>query len=147
MCLNQVILSGLLGLVLGKSLTKKFSILEAKGQISFGIPIACTSASYFLVVSMDRFVINEYLTSKDVGLHSLPIVIGSAINILFVMTFGQIWSPLRMQYRQDKNANQFYRTVLTYYCLIGFAIIVPISAFSSEIILLGAESTEYSEAW
>jgi O-antigen/teichoic acid export membrane protein len=96
MCLNQVILSALLGLVLGKSLTKKFSILEAKGQISFGIPIAFTSVSYFLMVSMDRFVINEYLTSKDVGLYSLAIVIGSAINILFVMPFGQIWSPMRM---------------------------------------------------
>ena len=147
MCLNQVILSALLGLVLRKSLTKKFSILEAKGQISFGIPIAFTSVSYFLMVSMDRFVINEYLTSKDVGLYSLAIVIGSAINILFVMPFGQIWSPMRMQYRHDKNANQFYRTVLTYYFLIGFSIIVPISTFSSEIILVIAGSAEYSEAW
>jgi O-antigen/teichoic acid export membrane protein len=147
MCLNQAVLLFLLWFFSRGFLSLKFSLNEAKRQIAFGIPIACTTVSYFLIISMDRFVANEFLSLEQVGVYSLAVIIGSSVNLLFVMPFGQIWSPMRMQYRHDSNADVFYKIVLTYYFLIGFLVTVPVSVFSMEIIYLISGSAEYSEAW
>jgi O-antigen/teichoic acid export membrane protein len=99
------------------------------------------------MTSTDRFVINAYFSPKEVGIYALAFLLGSVVNIVFIMPFSQIWSPMRMQYRNDANAQEFYAKVLVYYFLIGFMITVFISSFAKEFLVIFSGKSEYGEGW
>ena len=52
-----------------------------------------------------------------------------------------------MEYRNDKNAKEFFTVVATYYFIIGVTMMVVISIFSYEIVLLVAQRKEYMDAF
>jgi len=139
LCILFYLTKGAYGLV--------FSKPELKIQLLFGIPTMLTGLGHYLLTSMDRFFINKFGTLDDVGVYSLGFLLGSVINVLLIMPFGQIWSPMRMEYRNDRNARDLYKLVLTYYFILGWFITVVISLFSKEIILLISGRPEYLVAY
>lgn len=124
-----------------------YSRHELKVQLPFGLQAVVIGMAYYSLDSLNRVFINKYGSLSDVGIYSLGYQIASLINILFIMPFGQIWAPMRMQYRNDQNADEFYRKILTYYTVIGLLVTVMISLFSKEIITLFAGHKEYVDAY
>lgn len=124
-----------------------YSRHELKVQLPFGLQAVVIGMAYYSLDSLNRVFISKYGSLGDVGIYSLGYQIASLINILFIMPFGQIWAPMRMQYRNDQNADEFYRKILTYYTVIGLIITVMISLFSKEVITLFAGHKEYVDAY
>lgn len=124
-----------------------YSRHELKVQLPFGLQAVVIGMAYYSLDSLNRVFISKYGSLGDVGIYSLGYQIASLINILFILPFGQIWAPMRMQYRHDKNADEFYRKILTYYTVIGLIITVMISLFSKEVITLFAGHKEYVDAY
>lgn len=112
-------------------------------QLSFGIPSVVIGLGYYTLDSIDRVMINQLGSLKDVGVYSLGYMIGGMIYAFFVTPFGRIWEPMRLEYRNSPDAKELYRLVMTYYFAIGLLITVALSVFSQEIVMLIAERNEY----
>ena len=125
----------------------KCSIYEFKVQLPFGFQAVIIGLAYLSFDSLNRFFINKYCSLSDVGIYSLGYQVSMAINILFVLPFSQIWAPMRMEYRYDDNADEFYRKILTYYVVIGLMVLVVVSLFAKEILILLGGHEEYIEAY
>ena len=145
--INQVLLLCVLFYLTKGSFGFVYSKPELKIQLLFGIPTMLTGLGHYLLISVDRFFINKFGTLDDVGVYSLGFLLASVINILLIMPFGQIWSPMRMEYRNDRNAPDLYKLVLTYYFILGWFITIVVSLFSKEIILLISGRPEYLVAY
>jgi O-antigen/teichoic acid export membrane protein len=144
--LNQAVVCVVLFLLVRKNLVLGYSAKELKIQIPFGMQQVIIALAYFSFDWLNRFFINKYCSLGDVGIYSLGYQIGMAINILLIFPFCQIWAPMRMQYRNDHNADELYKKVLTYYFMIGLIITASISVFAREIITVLAGRKEYVEA-
>lgn len=116
-------------------------------QLKFGIPTLLTAFFYLLITSSDRFLQNHFLTLEDVGIYSLGFLIGTGINIVFVQPFSLIWSPVRMEYRNDSNAREFLSLLPTYYFLVGLSINLILTLFSMELIILFTSNADYYIAY
>ncbi len=145
--INQLLLLCILIYLTKRSFVLAYSKHEIKIQLQFGLPTIFIGLASYLLTSIDRFLLNKFCTLHDVGVYSLGFLLGTSINILFVTPFGQIWSPMRMEYRNDKNAQNLYKLILTYYFLIGLFMSVGISIFSKEILSLLSGRSEYIMAY
>ncbi|MFZ4801202.1 MAG: oligosaccharide flippase family protein [Chlorobium sp.] len=144
--LNQAVVCVVLFLMVRNFFVLDYSVKELRIQIPFGLQAIIISLAYYSFDWLNRFFINKYCSLADLGVYSLGYQIGMVINILLVFPFGQIWSPMRMQYRNDHNADEFYKKVLTYYFIVGLIITVFLSIFCREVITLLAGREEYVEA-
>ncbi|MFQ6757695.1 MAG: polysaccharide biosynthesis protein [Deltaproteobacteria bacterium] len=145
--LSQTIVCGVLFLLVRKNFVMGYSDKELKIQILFGLQSVIIALAYYSFDWLNRFFINKYCSLSEVGIYSLGYQIGMSINILLIFPFCQIWAPMRMQYRNDHNADEFYKKILTYYFMIGLTITASISVFAREIITLLAGHKEYVDAF
>ncbi len=145
--INQSFAFGLLFYLTRKSYVLDYSVAELKLQLQYGIPTVLAGLAFYLLTCTDRLVINKYCSLSDVGIYSLGYKIGMVVNTLFVLPFGQIWAPMRMEYRHDLNAGILYKVMLTYYFLIGLLFTAGVSLFSKEILSLLSGRREYIVAY
>jgi len=146
-CINQVLIFGILFYLTKESFVIAYSKPELKIQLQFGIPTIFVGLATYLLSAMDRFLMNSFCTLNDVGVYSLGYLLGTSINILFILPFGQIWAPMRMEYRNDNNARDLYKIMLTYYFIVGLFITIGVSIFSKEILLLLSGRPDYIIAY
>tara|TARA_B100000780_G_scaffold277795_1_gene249351 strand:+ start:90 stop:1571 length:1482 start_codon:yes stop_codon:yes gene_type:complete len=146
LALGQMLLLVIMIWLTKESFTLSISRRELKVQMAFGGPMMLTTVVYFLITANDRFLIEHYLTLREVGIYTLGFMLGSIINIALVMPFGMIWAPIRTEYRGSDDMDEFYRLVLTYYFMIGFAITVLFSLFGPELVSIVSGSEQYQGA-
>lgn len=145
--INQVLLCGILFYLTKESFVLAYSKMELKIQLQFGLPTIFVGLANYVLTSIDRFLLNKFCTLKEVGVYSLGFLLGTSINVLFITPFGQIWAPMRMEYRKDGNAQDLYKLMLTYYFIIGLFVTIGVSIFSKEILMLISGRTEYLVAY
>lgn len=145
--LGQAVLMVALVVLTREHVSLRWSARELRVQLAFGLPAVVIGLTYYLLDSVDRFLLAHYTTLSDVGVYSLGYRIGMLIQIVLVLPFGQIWTPMRMEYRQDPGAPRLFRTIMTYYALIGMWIAVALAVFGREIILLVGGHREYLSAY
>ena len=144
--ISQALLFCVLFNLTKKSFCLDFSKHELIIQIRFGVPVLITGLSFYLLTTIDRMLINKFLSLDDVGVYSIGFLLGSSINIFLIMPFNQIWSAMRMEYLKDDNAQEFYKLITTYFFMTGLLITVSISIFAKEIIML-ISSPDYLSAY
>jgi O-antigen/teichoic acid export membrane protein len=145
--ISQIVLFCVLLYLSKNSLVPAFSVYEMKIQLQYGIPNILTGLALYLLTRSDRLFINKFCSISDVGIYSLGYQIGSVIHSLFIIPFGRAWEPMKMEYRNDKNANDLFRLMLTYYFIMGLFMAVGISLFSRELISLITGRQEYYAAY
>jgi O-antigen/teichoic acid export membrane protein len=145
--LNQVLLLVILFSLTRKSFTADFSSEELGIQLRFGIPALFAGLGYYLLSWSDRFFINQYCTLHEVGIYSLGYKFGAMIHIFLIIPFSQIWAPMRMEYRNDSDAREFFRLILTYYFMAGILFTVSVSLFAKEILSLMSGRPDYIVAY
>ena len=145
--INQLLLFGILFYLTKESFVFAYSKPELKIQLQFGLPTIFVGLSGSLLTTIDRFLLNKFCTLNDVGVYSLGFLLGTSINVLFIAPFGQIWAPMRMEYRKDENAKDLYKLMLTYYFIIGLFVTIGVSIFSKEILMLISGRPEYIVAY
>lgn len=145
--INQIVLFVILFYFSRKLIVLKYSKVEMRLQLKIGIQNVFTGLAYYALDWLNRYFINKYCSLSDVGIYSLGYQIAMSINILFIMPFSQIWAPMRMQYRYDRNADELYKKILTYYFIIGGVITIFVSLYAKEIITVFAGHKEYITAY
>jgi O-antigen/teichoic acid export membrane protein len=85
-------------------------------------------------------------TLPDVAIYSLGFKIGGSIKVFIVTSVQLALTPMLLKRINDPNNKRLYSKVLTYFSFGLMWIILAISVFSREIIILIAKSPEYIEA-
>ena len=78
-------------------------------------------------------MINQILTTNEVGIYSLGYKLGLIINIVLVIPFSQAWAPVKMEFLNDKRQSEFTTKIISYYFLIGVILIFIATFFGSDI--------------
>lgn len=111
--------------------------------ISFGVQSSIISFLFYVMDWVDRLIIKDLLNLSQVGIYSLGYRLGSAIQILFIIPFSLVWSPVRMRYWKDNNAGVFMSRVTSYYTLVGLYVVLVALLFGEELITLFFKNEEY----
>lgn len=143
---GQLATLAMLGVLTRRSVHLVIAVDELKNQLAFGLPAVMIGVTYYALDTADRFLLARLGTLADVGVYSLGYRIGMLIQVLFVLPFGQIWAPMRMQHGVTENARELFRLVLTYYVAIGMLIIGAITVATPDLLPRFAGRTEYQGA-
>lgn len=123
----------------------KFSFLEIKWLLSFGLMYLPTIIFTWIINFSDRFFLNYFLTLEEVGVYSFGYKIGQVVYIL-VISFFLGWNPILFSIIKEDNSKEILATIMTYFFLVLFSFVLLESIFSSEIVtLLSVE--EYKESY
>ena len=144
--LNQLLLLAALGWTCRNWLGGGISRREVRLQLAFGLPTVMTGLMYYLHTAGDRFWIKKYGDLVDVGVYALAARIGMLIQVLLIIPFGQIWTPVRLEMKDKPGAAEFFGRVLTYYLLAGLTFALTLTLFSPEVVGLLARQADYAAA-
>ncbi len=107
---------------------------ELSRLIPFGIGSVVASFGGILLDWTDRLIIEHYLTLADVGSYSAALRIGTLINIILILPFTQIWSPMMMEYRTHVNIRGLFAKILYYFLVIGAVILAGAALFMGDVL-------------
>jgi O-antigen/teichoic acid export membrane protein len=107
---------------------------ELSRILPYGLSMVIASFGSVLLDWMDRVIIEHFMTLSDVGNYSAAFRVGALINVILILPFSQIWSPMMMEYRSHSNVKKLSSLVLSYYLVVGALILIPTSIFISEIL-------------
>lgn len=112
-----------------------FSFERLKDMLKYGIPLIPAGISIWVIQFADRYFLIHYSGMSDVGLYA----VGSKIALLVTFITGAFrlaWAPFRFAVAKEKDAQQFYAKILTYY-LTGLSLLcVFCSLFAREILMV-----------
>lgn len=145
--LSELVILALLVVLNREAIRGTFSAHELKVQLQFGLPQIAIGLGYYALDSTDRFVLAKYSSLHEVGVYSLGCRIGMIIQLILIVPFSQIWTPMRMEYRHQSTTKDLSRLLLTYYFLVGGIAIVVISMFSRQLVQLLAGRADYFDAF
>jgi len=129
-----------------KNSIAKIDLKVVKDLFVYSFPLVFASISGILLTTIDRFSLNSLATLPDVAIYSLGFKIGGSIKVFIVTSVQLALTPMLLKRINDPNNKRLYSKVLTYFSFALMWIIVGISVFSHDIIVLIAKSPEYVEA-
>ncbi len=127
---------GLVSLYFGRSnYLFKFDWAIFKKMLAYSLPLVPGTLAFYLMQYVDRYAINQFNGLSDVGLYGIGARVAMLIN-LFLMGFQGAWSPVVMSGFREAGAPKKFRVVFNHYLFVVFAILVSLSLFGREILLL-----------
>jgi len=114
--------------------------------LKFGIPAVVISLTAYLLDWLDRIVLNNHVSSADLGIYSFGCRIGLLISALYVQPFSMVWSSIRWEYAKDGDTSIFFALITKLYTFIGITAILSISLFLNIILRLLSKNIEYENA-
>lgn len=129
-----------------KLLIRNFKTKIDKEIFLFGLNAAFLGILIYLIDYSDRYVINNLLSLKEVGIYSLGYKIGMVVNVLFITPFSLSWAPLRLKYLDDENQLNFTRIIVNLYFYISSLLILISVFFSKPIFKILFKNPDYYEA-
>jgi O-antigen/teichoic acid export membrane protein len=113
-----------------------FKIIKLEIPVLLNLGAASIVASFggLMIDSLDRIMIQKYFGLVEAGQFSAAIRVGMLVNVLFVVPFNQIWSPMALEYRHKKNINQLFARVFTIYMMLGGLLTAVASIFGWQIL-------------
>ncbi len=106
-----------------------------KTMLIYSLPLVPGTLAFYLMQYVDRYAINQISGLKEVGLYGVGARLASLVN-LFLMGFQGAWSPVVMKSFRETDAVERFRVVLNYYLFVVFTLLVGLSLFGREILLL-----------
>ena len=152
---------GILGVIVGRFVTTgifalvcvfylreffspRFSPAVAKELIRFGTPLLFMNLSVFVLTWFDRYFLNLFCSLEDVGIYNIGYQIGM-VTLTFLLTpFTLIWSPMRFEVMHQKNADDYYRKIFTYFIAFGLFFFLGLSLLAIDGIKIIAGSAYWS---
>jgi len=114
-----------------------------KEMFIFGYPLVFSTVFSFVLTLGDRFVIEYFEGTANVGVYSLGHKIASVINMLIVQSFQLGFLPLAYKKLGSKNDKRYFSKVLTYYtALLAFSVL-SVSLLGKEFVELFVKNKDY----
>lgn len=131
-----------------KNLKFKFDINILKEALSYGYPLIFAVVSFYLLRSVDQYIIKSILSVSYVGLYSFGYNFGWLIAVFFVLPMSNILEPVIFQMEKNKyEQKNFVREITRYVFFIGIIMWLVLALFGKEIIELMARNQEFWNAW
>lgn len=109
---------------------------EVSKLIQYGTAIIVASFGQMIIDSVDRVIIERTLTLSDVGIYSAVLRVSALINVIMIVPFMQIWSPMMMEYRSHENIKELFSKMFSVFMIVGGVILVGVAFFVTDILSL-----------
>jgi O-antigen/teichoic acid export membrane protein len=116
-----------------------------KRMLAFSLPMVPGVLSFYVMQYVDRYVLNVMRGLAEVGIYGMGARIASLVN-LFLMGFQGAWWPHVMKDFREPDAPVRFRKVAEVYLLVTMAIMVLLSLFGHEALLL-LTTPEFAEGY
>lgn len=124
-------------LFIKQDLIVSFDRKQAKIILEYGYPFIFAGLGYWLFGSIDRWVLNSYVSKEGIGIYSIAFKF-AYIVYLIIGAFGQALSPLcvKMLVEEPGRIGTYFSKILIY-LYAGMTLIgLGISIFANELIIL-----------
>jgi O-antigen/teichoic acid export membrane protein len=121
-----------------------FRFHRLREMLRFGLPLIPAALAFWVVSSIDRYFLQFYASTTDVGLYQVGSSVAASI-VLITGAFQQAWGPFAMSIHKQDHARKIYANVLMSYVCLTSIIGVTLALFSSEVIKIFATAA-YLEA-
>jgi O-antigen/teichoic acid export membrane protein len=121
-----------------------FSWSKLTSMLKFSTPLVFSSVSLFLLMYIDRLMIKNFLTFRDLGVFGIAYKFSSILSFLSIGVNNAIL-PLIYKFHKNETTPLQISRILNLYILFSFFLMSIISIFSRELILLFANE-QYMEA-
>ncbi len=96
--------------------------------LRFGLPLMPANVAGYLIGSSNLYFLKTFGTLAEVGIFSLALQFGSAINLLVVTPFDMTWAPMKYKLASDPQADRIYGNVLTYFVFVALFACIGLAA-------------------
>jgi O-antigen/teichoic acid export membrane protein len=118
-----------------KHLWASISMEMLKKMLRFGLPFLPSELSIFLIDSVDRKLIEQFLGLEAAGIYGAGYKVSLVIK-LFINAFAVAWVPFFLSVSNDKSAKDIFSKVLTYFSIICSLVFLFFSMFMNQIVRL-----------
>ena len=123
-------LSGLVVVI--PRLTLSFSKFWIKEMLSFGAPMMPAGLAMWALNSSDRYFLNAFTSTADVGIYNIGYKVGS-LAVLLVSALQLAYPRFIFSiYNEKPNPQDYFKKITTYFYLLNFTFALGISIFSKE---------------
>ena len=112
-----------------------FNCRLLKTLLTYSLPLIPGTMALYLMQYLDRFAIQDLVNLRAVGIYGIGVRLASVIN-LFLAGFHSAWSPIVFRSFHEPNAPEKFRVVFNYYLFIVLVVMMTVSLFSREALLL-----------
>ncbi|MCD6322432.1 MAG: oligosaccharide flippase family protein [Clostridiales bacterium] len=109
-------------------------------MLRYSLPLVPSTLSFYVMQYVDRYVINQLKGLGDVGIYGIGARLASLMN-LFLVGFQGAWHPIVMKTFKEPGAPSRFKVVFNYYIFIASAILIGISLFGREVLLVLTTAT------
>ena len=95
-----------------------FSYPKFKEMLIYGLPLIPEGVGQFVLIFVDRFILQRFTTLSNVGIYSLGYKFGMIISPMITDPFLSIWRPKMFELANKENAKNFFETMFTYFIFI-----------------------------
>jgi O-antigen/teichoic acid export membrane protein len=145
--LGNIIFFAFLSKYIWKHTEFRFETKILKEMLSFSFPLMLGSIAGFFITMTDRYTLKFINGLEQLGSYQFGFKISNAVKVIVVNSLNYALQPLIYRLMNEPNNKRFYSKVLTY---SGFAImylVILISVFGKEIVMLLARKKEYWDAY
>ncbi|MCU0650084.1 MAG: oligosaccharide flippase family protein [Gemmatimonadaceae bacterium] len=86
-----------------------------RDMLRFSAPLIPAAVAVWAVSSIDRFFVQRYVSTSEVGIYSIGMAIASLVTLI-VSAFQQAWAPFALSIHREPDAHQTYSAVFLLYC-------------------------------
>ena len=110
---------------------RAFSWPQLKGMLRFGLPLVPAAVAFWLMTSANRFILNMYCDTHEVGLFSVGASLAGGVSLV-VGAFTQAWGPFAFSILNEEASGRVYSRVFELYSLLvcilctGTALFAPL---------------------
>jgi O-antigen/teichoic acid export membrane protein len=116
-----------------------FSTAKFRELAVYGYPLAVVSVGNFFLVFSDRFFLNHYASTADVGIYSLAFKFAFILSAVAFNPFMMAWGPQRFRIARQTDAREIFRRVFLYLNLVLGGMALLIALFSRDLLRIMAD--------
>ncbi|MFA6234357.1 MAG: polysaccharide biosynthesis C-terminal domain-containing protein [Bacteroidota bacterium] len=118
-------------------------------MLAYGLPTLPGAISIMLIEIIDKPIMQRLTNLETVGIYGANYKLG-IFMMLVVTMFRYAWQPFYLQLASNDEAKRLFARVLTYFVLVGAAIVLTLSLFIGDIVripLPGGRTLIPSQYW
>ena len=123
----------------------KLSWRTLRSMLGFALPILPTAAFAWLRNLGDRFFINLYLTTREVGIFSFALNFPNVLNFLLIIPLGLAWAPYVFSIKDRPDLPKLFSRVFTYFTFVAGGAFVLLGSSAYEILRIVSKRPDYWE--
>lgn len=132
---------------LKSSIEFNFDFKLLKVLLKYGYPLVFSALSFYLLRSVDQYLIKYYFDITRVGVYSFAYSFGWLIAVFFALPLSSIIEPVIFEMEKRKeDLIAFVKKSSKYFFFAGTFIWLLLALFSKELIELAAQKKEFWEA-